>query len=99
MGDHIAHQNCEKRRARSSCGEARYLCVRLRFGLEVNKDVLACLYLLKFHCDLFGCQGSFGIADDIIEFTTDNIHIIRTGEHGTLLVARVSERDKRMVSN
>ena len=81
LGDHIVHRNCEKRRARSFSGEARYLCVLLRFGLEANKDVLACLYLLKFHYDLFGCQGSFGIVDGGMEFTTANIHIIRMGEH------------------
>ena len=81
LGDHIAHQNCEKRRARSFSGEARYLSVRLRFGLGVNKDVLACLYLLKFHCDVFECRGGFGIADSGMEFTTANIHIIRIGEH------------------
>ena len=83
LGDHIAHQNCEKRRARSFSGDARYLCGSLKFGLdsEMNKDVLACLDLLKFHSDLFGCQGSFGIADGGMEFTTANIHIIRMGEH------------------
>ena len=75
LGDHIAHQNCERRLGRSFSGETRYLCVRLRFGLEVNEDVLASLYLL------FGCQGSFGIADGDMEFTTADIHIIGMGEH------------------
>ena len=81
LGDHIAHQNCEKPLARSLSGEAQYLCVRLRFGLEVKKYVLASLYLLNFHRDLFRCQGSFGIGYRDMEFATTNTHIIRMGEH------------------
>ena len=71
MGDHIAHQNCVKRLARYFSRDSRYLFVRLRFGLEVNKDVLASLYLVSF---------KFVIVGDM-EFTTANIHIIGIGEH------------------
>ena len=53
-------------------------CVRLRFGLGMNEEVLASLYLL-FSLFLLRCQGSFGAGD--MEFTTANIHIIRMGEH------------------
>jgi hypothetical protein len=70
LEDHIAHQNCVKRLAQSSSGEARYLCMRLRFGLEVNKDVLAFLCCLKS----FGTVGH-------MELTAANINIFRIGEH------------------
>ena len=67
LGDHIAHQSCVKRLARSFSGEARYLSVRLSFGLDVNKDTHAFL----------NCLGS--VSD--MEFTTANIRIIRMGKH------------------
>ena len=67
-GDHIAHQNCEKRRAWSFSGEAQYLCVFLRFGLEVNKDVLAFLYRVST------------IQVVVDEFTTVNSQTNRIGE-------------------
>ena len=66
LGDHIVHRNCEKRRAQSFSGEARYLCVFVRSGLEVDKDVLAFLYLV-----------STFVVD---EFTTVNSKTNRIGE-------------------
>ena len=77
LGDHIARPNCVKRLVRHFLGDSRYLCVHLKFGLEVNKYVLAFLYLLFFR--FLCCQGSFGTGD--MEFATANIHIIRMGEH------------------
>ena len=88
LGDHIARPNCVKRLVRYFLGDSRYLCVHLKFGLEVNKCVLAFLYLLFFH--FLWCQGSFGTGD--MEFTTVDIHITRTVEHHPSLFARVSSR-------
>ena len=47
LGDHIVHWSCVKRLARYFSRDSRYLCVFLRSGLEVNKDVLAFLYLVS----------------------------------------------------
>ena len=69
LGDHNAHQNCVRRLARYFSRDSRYLPVRLRFGIKVNINVLASLYLV-----------SFVIVGDM-EFTTANIHIIRMAEH------------------
>jgi hypothetical protein len=80
LGGHIVHRNCVKPLVQSSVsGEARYLCVRLRFGLELSKDLLA------FLC----CLGSFGAVGDM-EFPTSNINIFRMGEH--LLFAKLRGR-------
>ena len=70
MGDHIVRRNCVKLLARSFPGEARYLFVYLRFGLEVNK------YVFAFLC----CLGSFSTVRDI-EYTALNINIFRMLEH------------------
>ena len=87
LGDHIVRQNRVQRLVRYFSRDARYLYVRLRFGLGAKKDLLAFLYLLFFH--FLGCQGNFGTGD--MEFTTVDIHIIRMREHHPSLFARVCE--------
>ena len=47
LGNRIAHQNCAKRLVRYFSRDSRYLCMRLRYGLEVNENVLAFLYLVS----------------------------------------------------
>ena len=47
LADHIAHQNCVKRLARYFSRDSRYLYVGLRFGLEVDREVLASLYFVN----------------------------------------------------
>ena len=84
LGDHIAHQNCVKRLARYFSRDSRYLPVRLRFGIKVNKNELASLNLV-----------SFVIVGDM-EFTTANIHIIRMAEHHSLF-ARVTGSGKLQI--